>query len=122
MDNTTLALIGRVLIGAAFLVSGVRIAIGLRMLSLLLTSKRVPQPMFVAGCGAAIEIVLGILVIAGIWLTPVALLLALFVVAATIMVHDFWNQKGVARLQDENVVISNVIIVGGLLVLAAVGS
>jgi putative oxidoreductase len=109
-------------LGAAFVVSGVRMIFTLGMVVGFLATKRVPAPAFVAGSGIAIEIVLGLLVIAGISLPAACVALAVFVVAATIMAHDFWNQEGMARAQDENAVISNAIIVGALLAIAGLAA
>jgi putative oxidoreductase len=118
MAFSLLADIGRVLIGAAFVVSGVRIFMALSIVSGLLAVKRVPYPSFVAAAGAAFEVLAGTIVIVGLWFQALVLLLAAFVVAATVMVHDFWNQEGPERATDINAVISNVIIVGALIVIA----
>jgi uncharacterized membrane protein YphA (DoxX/SURF4 family) len=48
----------------------------------------------------------------------VAVALAVFIAAATVMAHDFWNEVGMQRFADINAVIANVIIVGALLALA----
>jgi putative oxidoreductase len=118
MDFSLLTDIGRVLIGVAFVVSGVRILIELPMVSGLLATKRVPYPSFVGAAGGAFEVVAGAIVIAGFWTPVMMLLLAAFVVAATVMVHDFWNAQGAERAVDTNAVISNVIIVGALVAVA----
>lgn len=123
MDPAFLLIVGRILIGGAFVVSGVRMFMALPMVSGLLTAKRVPFPFFVAAAGAGFEVVSGALAIAGIWLPTVALLLAAFIVAATAMVHDFWNQPpGPERASNQNAVISNTIIVGALLAIAGLTS
>lgn len=122
MDIGILADIGRVLVGAAFLVSGVRILMAVPMLGGLLAAKGVPYPVFVAGAGGVIEVVLGLAAIAGFWFPVVALLLAAFVVVATVMVHNFWTEDGAQRGADINAVISNVIIVGALIALAGLSA
>ena len=118
MDLSFLVIVGRIAVGIAFIVSGVRMIMSFPMVVGLLASKRVPSPAFVAASGIAIEIVLGLLVVLGIWLPAVAVILAVFIVAATIMVHDFWNQEGMQRVQDQNTWVSNAIIVGALLAIA----
>ncbi|SHG01931.1 putative oxidoreductase [Kaistia soli DSM 19436] len=119
MDLTNVALVGRLLVGALFVVIGVRLLIGRRPVAMLLGSKRLPQPLGIAIIGGGIEIVLGLAAIVGVALPAVFVAMALFVVAATAMVHDFWNKKGMARTLDVNVVLSNGLIVGGLMVMAA---
>jgi uncharacterized membrane protein YphA (DoxX/SURF4 family) len=48
----------------------------------------------------------------------VAVSLAVFIVAATVMAQDFWNEEGIQRFADINAVIANTIIVGALLAVA----
>jgi putative oxidoreductase len=117
-----LASVGRVLIGGAFLFSGIRLLMSLPLVSGLLAAKRVPFPKLMAVAGGMFGVVMGLLAIAGFWLPAVALALAVFIVAATLMVHDFWNEEGEQRFADLNAVISNVIIVGALLALAGLSS
>ena len=50
---------------------------------------------------------------------PYLFLRRFFVLAATAMVHDFWRQTGQQRETDLGVAIANLIMVGGLLGLAA---
>ncbi len=119
LDPALLLLIARVLIGGAFFVIGIRILLSLKLVAGFLAAKNIPYPTFVAASGAAIEIVLGALAIAGIALPAVSIGLALFVVAATLMGHDFWNQKGPQRSMELGTAISHLIMVGGLLSLAA---
>lgn len=118
MDLSLLAVIGRLLVGATFVFSGIRIVLARQAVAGLLTAKGVPAPLFVTLSGAVIEIVLGACLVLGLMVPLAAFLLAIFVVAATIMVHDFWRQQGMGRMQDENTAISNALIVGGLLVIS----
>lgn len=118
MDLGTLVLVGRLLIGGAFLVSGMRLLKYLSMVGGLLAAKGVPYPRFIAGAGGVFEIVMGLAAISGIWFPIVAVSLAVFIVAATVMAHDFWNEEGIQRFADINAVIANTIIVGALLAVA----
>jgi putative oxidoreductase len=119
MELGLLVLVGRLLIGVAFLISGVRLLMYLPMVSGLLAAKRVPYPRFIAAAGGVFEIVMGLAAVLGVWLPAVAIALAVFIFAATLMAHDFWNEEGMQRFADINAVIANVIIVGALLALAA---
>ena len=118
MDIGILTVVGRVLIGGAFLVSGIRLLRHRLMVSGLLAAKRVPYPGVVAAAGGVFEIVMGLSAISGIGFPAVAVALAVFIAAATVMAHDFWNADGMQRFADINAVIANVIIVGALLALA----
>ena len=119
MDLTVLASLGRFLVGGLFIVIGVRLLLGRRPVALLLGSKHLPQPLAIAIIGGCIEIVLGLAALAGVALPAVFLAMAAFVVAATLMVHDFWRRKGMARAAELNIVLSHALLVGGLLVMAA---
>lgn len=123
MDPVILVVIGRILIGAAFAFSGVRMFSSLQPLTGVLAAKGIPYPAFVVAAGATFEVLFGGLAIIGIWFQAVALLLAAFIVAATVMMHDFWNlPPGPARVADENAVITNVILVGALIAIAGLAA
>lgn len=118
MEFGLLVLVGRLLIGGALLVSGIRLLKYLPMVSGLLAAKGVPYPRFVAAAGGVFEVLMGLVVVSGVWFQAVATMLAVFIVAATVMVHDFWNEEGMQRFADINAVIANTIIVGALVALA----
>ena len=63
-----------------------------------------------------------ICLIAGVFVTEVAILLALFTLAATIQVHHFWTMQGEQRLVISRFAMANLAVVGGLLVLAVIGA
>lgn len=119
MDLSILAIAARVLVGLIFVVIGVRLLLGRSLVAALLAQKRIPAPAFVTLAGAAIEIVLGLLMIAGIMPSLVSIAMAVFVVAATVMVHDFWRLKGQRRAIEVNTVLTHTLVVGGLLAMAA---
>jgi putative oxidoreductase len=118
MELDLLVLVGRLLIGGALLVSGIRLLKYLPMVSGLLAAKGVPYPRFIATAGGVFEIVMALVVLSGVWFHIAAIAIAIFVVAATVMAHDFWNEEGMQRFADINAVIANTIIVGALLTLA----
>jgi putative oxidoreductase len=118
MELDLLVLVGRLLIGGAFLVSGIRLLKYLPMVSGMLAAKGVPYPRFVAAAGGVFEVVMGLIAMSGVWFPAVAIALAVFIVVATVMAHDFWNEEGMQRFADINAVIANTIIVGALLTLA----
>ena len=119
MDLSYLALAGRVLLGLGFVYSGVRLLVARTPVAGLLASKGVPIPMAAVLCGGAFEIVAGAMAVIGLWMPAVAIAMAVFVAAATVMVHDFWNGEGAARVNDENGAIANILLIAALLVTAA---
>ena len=118
MGLDLLVLVGRLLIGGPFLVSGIRLLKYLPMVSGMLAAKGVPYPRFVAAAGGVFEVVMGLVAMSGVWFPVVTIALAVFIVAATVMAHDFWNEEGMQRFADINAMIANTIIVGALLTLA----
>jgi putative oxidoreductase len=118
MGLDLLVLVGRLLIGGAFLVSGIRLLKYLPMVSGMLAAKGVPYPRFVAAAGGVFEVVMGLVAMSGVWFPVVTIALAVFIVAGTVMAHDFWNEEGMQRFADINAMIANTIIVGALLTLA----
>ena len=119
MTLASLALLGRIIVGLVFAVIGVRLLIGRAKVAMLLGVKRIPQPMVVAVAGGVFEIAAGLAVLAGLYLPAVFVAMALFVIVATLMVHDFWNKQGAARMIETNTVLTHCLVVGGLLCLAA---
>lgn len=61
-------------------------------------------------------------ILAGVFVTGAALLLAAFTLAATIQVHRFWTMQGQQRLIISRVATANLAVVGGFLVLATIGA
>jgi len=119
MDLEILAVVGRLIVGLAFILTAIRLFLARVPVAGLLGQKGVPYPSLVPTVGAAIEIGLGVLALVG-WAPPVVFLaMAAFVVAATAMVHDFWRQTGPQRAQEVNTVLAHSLIVGGLFVMAA---
>jgi putative oxidoreductase len=57
----------------------------------------------------------------GTYVEECAIALALFTVVATLMVHDFWNLEGQERMADQRILLAHFGVVGGLLMVVAVG-
>jgi putative oxidoreductase len=112
-------LIARILIGGAFVFSATGMARNFGFVRQFLTSKGIPFPVFVGIFGIIIELTLGAMMILDLYVPWVALALAAFVVAATLMCHDFWRMGGPERMAEINHVVSNTIIVGALIGFAA---
>ena len=118
-ETSVLALAGRILVGLLFVVIGARLLLARHPVVGLLAAKKIPLPLFVASAGGLIEIGLGVAAVMDLAPRFVFLAMALFVIAATAMVHDFWNLAGQARAQEVNHVLVHGLVVGGLLVMAA---
>lgn len=119
IEGAVLLTIGRVLIGGLFVIGGLRHFAELRELTEVLRGRGVPFPrpsligasLFQIAAGAML--MLGILV-----LFAVAGLIAFTLVSSVVML-DFWNKSAEARNGMINVWLSNLAIIGGLLLAAA---
>jgi putative oxidoreductase len=121
MNPTMLALTGRWLLAALFLVAGVRKILIWGGQVAYFTKLGFPAPELMTVLAIAIEIGCALMLIAG-WKTRwAALLLALFVLIATFMAHRFWEFDAAAQANQLNHFLKNVAIIGGLLFVAAFG-
>jgi uncharacterized membrane protein YphA (DoxX/SURF4 family) len=85
-----------------------------------MTGMQTPQLLAIF-CGV-VEIVAALMIIFNFATRLATLALILFTIAATYYMHDFWNQLGPERLDNMVHALKNLSIVGGLLVLFALGS
>lgn len=116
-----LMVVGRVLLGGFFVNGGVHHFFIMPPLVEAMTTRGVPMPKPVLIAGSVFQTVLGVLLILGLYVTWAALGLVLFTVAATIMFLNFWDKTEPERDQVKTGAITNVGIVGGLLIAAATG-
>ena len=112
--------IARVLMGGAFVVAGIRNFRNLDKLTALMAGRNVPSAQLVTTAGVALQTVSGLLVAIGV-LTPWAALgEAIFLIAATLIVHPFWAYTKDEQFPHINACIVNTSMVGGFLMLFAV--
>ena len=81
--------------------------------------KQVPAPRFCLIAGSVFQIVAGTLLIFGLFVQFAALGLVVFTLVASVLMVNFWSKTGEARGALRNIFISNLAIVGGLLIAAA---
>jgi putative oxidoreductase len=114
-----LIVLGRVLLGALFVIAGTRHFFILPVLSELMAARGVPAARFAVIAGSIFQIVAGIMLIVGIAVAWSAIGLVLFTVAASILFVNFWDMDGAERDNAKNICLSNMAIIGGLLIAAA---
>ncbi|MCR6734553.1 MAG: DoxX family protein [Afipia sp.] len=115
----TLLVVGRLLLGGLFAFAGVRHMFLIPVLTQAIAARGVPFPRLVLLSGSSFQFVGGVLLIAGLWTPAAAFGLIVFTIAASIMLLNFWDMDGSARQNTINAWLSNIAIVGGLLVTAA---
>jgi putative oxidoreductase len=127
--------IGRILIPLLFLVNGIQKALNVADIARMLEANNIPIPEqivpYLGGIPkyqalgyliAAIEIICGLMVLAGIKARWAALVLVVFTACTIIFVYHFWDMEGAALLEARTEALKNLSIMGGLLLVVAVGS
>lgn len=125
----TLALgLGRLLLGALFVVSGANKYMGWEATLGHIQNRGFPvtdiygypASQLILGAVIALEVIGGLMLITGFGAKVAAVALAVFTIAAGAVFHDFWAVSDPAQYMNQfNHFMKNVAIVGGLLVLAS---
>ena len=110
--------LGRFVLGAFFAYGGVTHFLALDPITQAMAARGVPQPRLVLIAGSLFQIVFGLLLAFGIAVPVSAIALIAFTVVASLMLVDFWNRQEPARMALRNVFLSNLAIIGGLLIAA----
>lgn len=113
---------GRILLSVIFLISGVMKIIAFPDVEKGMAAHgMVAVPFFLVGA-IIIELAGGLSVVLGYKARLGALLLAVYLIPVTLVMHDFWNAQG-AMMQDQmEHFLKNVAIIGGLLSIVGVGA
>jgi len=120
-SNPALPLIGRILLGVIFFVSGLFKVAGYSQIVAYAATKGLPLASVAIALAAALEIIGGIAVLAGFKARIAAWVLFLYLIPTTFLFHNFWALHGME--QQDNMVhfMKNLAIMGGLLFLAGSG-
>jgi putative oxidoreductase len=116
-----LLLLGRILLGGIFVLSGYGKLMGLSAFAASLEQKGVPFASVMALIGAPVEFFGGLAIVLGIETRYAAALMVGFVIMATLISHRFWEYQDAARQMQQTHFLKNVAIIGGLVVLFVQG-
>jgi putative oxidoreductase len=131
--------LGRILLSLLFIVSGIEKVRNVGNIAKMLENSKVPIPdqilPYLVYVGnppkyealgylvAGVELVGGLMVLVGLWARWGAMMLAIFTALTIVLVHNFWTftdaQAFNAHMNDA---LKNLSIIGGLLLVFAVGS
>ena len=111
--------LGRVLLGALFVIGGVHHFFALDPLTQALKARGLPAPRFCLIAGSIFQTLAGALLIFGLFVPFAALGLVVFTLVSSVLLVNFWSLTGQARDSMRNVFLSNLAIIGGLLIAAA---
>jgi putative oxidoreductase len=108
-------LLGRLLLGGAFLVFGIRNIWNVDGLTAGLTTRDLPLPRVAAVVGVALQILGGTLTAIGPFGAVGGIALIIFAVLATVLFHNFWDYSGADRVTHFNAAVMNVALSGAFL-------
>jgi len=114
-------LVGRILLGGIFVVSGYGKLMGLAAFAASLEKNGLPYASALAPVGASVEFFGGLAIILGVEVRAAALLMIAFVIVATLISHRFWELQDAARRAQVTQFSKNVAIIGGFVLLHAAG-
>ena len=127
--------LGRILLPLIFLVAGIQKLMKISDIANQLAANKIPIPdEIVPYLGstpkyealgyliAAVEIICGLMVLIGLKARWAALVLIVFTACTIVFVHHFWDMSGDAYNTNLADALKNLSIMGGLLLIVAVGS
>jgi putative oxidoreductase len=128
-------MLGRILLSLLFVVAGIQKLMNIRATADMVAATKIPIPddivPYLGGIPkyealgylvAAIELICGLMVLIGLKARWGALVLTVFTAATIILVHHFWDMSGEAFNSNLTDALKNLSIMGGLLLVVAVGS
>jgi putative oxidoreductase len=120
--QSALNLIGRVLIVALFLPAGLGKITGFEGTLGYFASLGIPAPVFALVATIVIEVLGSIALIVGFQTRIVAVIMAIFTLAAAVTGHAYWAAPADAAFIAQLLFFKNIAVMGGLLVLASAGA
>ncbi|MDM0057095.1 DoxX family protein [Variovorax sp. J22G47] len=117
----TLALVGRILIAYLFIPAGIGKLMGFAGTVGYITSVGLPLPQVGAAIAVIVELGLGIALLLGYKTRIVAIVMALFTIAAAVFFHKYWSAPDAMKMMQQINFNKNIAIAGGLLALAGFG-
>jgi putative oxidoreductase len=119
MSVDLIVLVGRILLGGMFVAAGLRHLLIVPVLTLAVAARGVPFPRAALLAGTGFQIVAGLALMLGFFVTWAALGLILFTIVASGLLVNFWDKEGEERIALANAFQTNVGLIGGLLLAAA---
>jgi putative oxidoreductase len=120
-DRPLTALVGRILIAAIFLVSGIAKLVDTDGTAGYMTAVGIPHAHTLAIVAGLCEVAGGLAIASGFLTRIGALGLFLFMIPTTLLFHGFWNFEGAERKMQMVNFMKNLAIMGGLATLVAFG-
>jgi putative oxidoreductase len=113
--------IGRAMMALIFIISGFGKLTAVAGIAGMLQKMGFPQPQLVGYATGVIELVGGLMMLFGFMTRWAALVVLAFTAATIYLGHPFWTMEGAQYAANRIHALKNVAMIGGFLVLAAVG-
>lgn len=120
-SSSGVPLLGRILMGAIFLISGFFKIMGYSQIVGFAASKGLPLASVAIAGAIIVEVLGGLAVISGFKTRITAWVLFVYMIPITLVFHNFWALKGMEQQDNMIHFLKNLAIMGGLLLLAAYG-
>jgi putative oxidoreductase len=114
-------LVARLAVALVFLVSGIDKSLNYSAAVEEFRREKVAMAGLVLPVTIALHLIASIAIIAGVFVSESALLLAVFLFGATVQVHCFWKMSGEDFVIHSRIALVNLAAFGGLLLLAVMG-
>jgi putative oxidoreductase len=123
-DSSTsiVPLVGRLMISAIFIFSGLGKLAGHAAMAGFAASKALPAADLAVWVAAAIEVFGGLAILVGFQTRIAAWIVFLYLIPTTLVFHNFWALQGMERMDNQFHFFKNVAIMGGLLFVATFGA
>lgn len=121
-DLSGVEIVGRVLVGGAFLIAALRNFMNFSTLQRLVEGAGLPFPAVTLFAGLVTLAASSLCILTGYFLAWGGLGLGLFIIIATVVFHGFWRYEGRERAEHLNAFLSNTALLGGALLLISLGT
>ena len=119
IEAKLLLTIGRILLGGLFVLGGIRHFAELAPLTEAVRARGVPLPRLSLIAASLFQLVTGAMLMFGLVVPWAVVGLIAFTLVSSVVMLDFWNKPPEAKDGMINVWLSNLAIIGGLLIAAA---
>jgi putative oxidoreductase len=119
--QSTTVLVGRILLGLIFVLSGFAKLSGFEGTAGYIGSKGLPLPQLLAALTIVVELGGGLALMAGFYTRQAVVALAGFSLLTAIVFHNFWAAPQAEQMMQQINFMKNLAIAGGMLVVAAFG-
>jgi putative oxidoreductase len=113
-------LVGRILVGGFYLYNAIHQFSSLGRLSQVVASKGVPAPQLAITISGILLLIAGVTLLLGVMPRLGVAATVLFLVPVTLIMHPFWNEQGMARLNDLVNFTKNLALLGSSLMFFAI--